>query len=82
MILSCLASVVIATVVCLKSFQTNAYEYSSLLLENVEALSDNESEGKSECKGWFGRCSFKCTHCGYEFSAIGSTFVNNHKCSQ
>ena len=81
-LLPCIAAVAIATFVGAKSFQTNAYESSSLLMQNVEALSKNESDGTSDCKGLLGKCSFKCSKCGYDYWAIGATFVNNHKCTQ
>ena len=44
MMLSCIAAVAIATVVGKKTFESHAYETNSLLLQNVEALS-NPSDG-------------------------------------
>lgn len=82
MMLSCIAAVAIATVVGKKTFESHAYETSNLLLQNVEALTQGiDSEGKSECLGWLGICSYKCPICGYSYTAIGSTFINNHNCS-
>ncbi len=80
--LPCLAAVAIATIVGKKAFESRAYETNSLLMQNVEALTDNESERESTCKGLLGICSFKCKDCGYAYWSIGSTFTNNHKCSQ
>ena len=42
MMLSCIAAVAIATVVGKKTYESHAYETSSLLMQNVEALSQNE----------------------------------------
>lgn len=82
LMLPCIAAVAIATFVGKKALESHAYETNSLLMQNVEALTDNESEGKSKCGGALGICSFKCEHCGYGYWSIGSTFTNNHKCSQ
>lgn len=82
MMLPCIAAVAFATVVGKKTFESHAYETNSLLMQNVEALTDNESDGKSTCKGLLGTCSFKCKDCGYEYWTIGSTFTNNHNYSQ
>ena len=82
MMLSCIAAVAIATVVGKKTYESHAYETNSLLMQNVEALTNNESEGQSECKGLLGICNFNCKDCGYNYWAVGSTFINNHKCSQ
>ncbi len=53
-----------------------------LLMANIEALSDNESEGTSTCEGLLGVCSFECSSCGYTYWSIGSKFTNRHKCKQ
>lgn len=45
MMLSCIAAVAIATVVGKKTFESHAYETSSLLMQNVEALSDPNDDG-------------------------------------
>ena len=66
----------------IKSLSHSRVEYSSLIIQNVEALTDNESEGEYDCKGFFGVCSFKCKHCGTDYWAIGSTFINRHNCKQ
>lgn len=82
MMLPCIAAVAIVTVIGKKTFESYAYKTNSLLMQNIEALTDNESEGKSTCEGWLGTCSFKCKDCGYNYWSIGSTFTNNHNCSQ
>lgn len=61
---------------------TQSVQLNPTALENIEALTDNERSGTSSCKGWFGKCSFTCKYCGYSYWAIGSTFVNKHKCKQ
>ena len=80
--LPCIAAVAIATFVGKKTFESHAYETSSLLMQNVEALTANESKGNSKCNGLLGLCSFQCPYCGYSYWGIGSTFTNNHTCSQ
>lgn len=57
-------------------------EFSDLVLENMEALADNESESELDCDGWLGICSFKCDKCGTDWSAIGSTMLGEHTCKQ
>lgn len=58
------------------------HTYSKLLLENIEALADNESSGSSTCKGLLGTCKFKCSSCGWDWFAIRSEQNVNHKCNQ
>ncbi len=45
MMLSCIAAVAIATVVGKKTFESYAYETSSLLMQNVEAMSSSNDNG-------------------------------------
>ncbi len=66
----------------IKAFRSQACCENDLLMQNVEALSDNESEGVSTCEGALGICSFNCSSCGYKYWSIGSTFTNRHKCAQ
>lgn len=82
--LPCIAAIAIATVVGKKTFESHANETSSLLMQNVEALSsgDNDSNGTSKCEGLLGICTFSCKHCGYSYRSLGSTFTNNHSCTQ
>ena len=42
--LPCIAAVAIATFVAKKTFETNAFKTNSLLMQNVEALTENEPE--------------------------------------
>ena len=81
-LLSCVVAAAFTIFVGKKTFESHSNETSNLLMQNVEALTDNESEGTSECKGLLGICTFTCQYCGYKYIAIGSTFINNHKCSQ
>lgn len=55
---------------------------SEIYLANVEALADNEPKDGLNCLGLLGWCSFNCSHCSASLNALGSTFVNNHKCTQ
>ena len=55
---------------------------SELVLANVEALADNESESNLTCEGWLGFCSFECDKCGADWTAIGSTMKGSHTCRQ
>lgn len=41
MMLPCIAAVAFATVVSKKTFELHTYETNSLLMQNVEALTDN-----------------------------------------
>lgn len=51
MMLSCIASVAIATVVGKKTYEKNAFEGNALLAQNVEALSQGDTGGgSSECE--------------------------------
>lgn len=45
MMLSCIAAVAIATIVGKKTFESQAYEAKSLLMQNVEALSTPSDDG-------------------------------------
>lgn len=58
----------------------NEVELSSLALANVEALANNESSSTLQCDGLLGRCSFKCSKCGTDWWAIGSTQKGTHNC--
>lgn len=60
----------------------NKQEMTNLLLTNVEALSDNESDTDMNCEGLLGICKFNCPYCSFRWSAIGSHIVGSHKCSQ
>lgn len=51
MMLSCIAAVALATVVGKKTYESHAYETNSLLMQNVEALADNDGEGDLNKKG-------------------------------
>lgn len=48
MMLSCIAAVAIATVVGKKTYESHAYETSSLLMQNVEALAEDDGEGADD----------------------------------
>lgn len=56
-------------------------ELSDLAIANVEALAENESSEILTCEGWLGRCSVKCSRCGLDWWAIGSTQKGIHHCS-
>lgn len=60
----------------------NKQDMKNLLLANIEALADNESETDMKCEGFLGICKFNCKHCNFSWSAIGSHIVGSHKCSQ
>ena len=60
----------------------NKQETTNLLLANVEALADNESDTDMNCEGILGICKFNCPYCSFSWSAIGSHIVGSHKCSQ
>lgn len=63
--------------------QSKQYDgMSELVLANVEALADNESESNLTCEGWLGFCSFECDKCGADWTAIGSTMKGSHTCRQ
>lgn len=51
MMLSCIAAVAIATVVGKKTYESHAYETSSLLMQNVEALTKTEQWGYKAVTG-------------------------------
>lgn len=51
MMLSCIAAVAIASFVGKKAFEPHAYEAKDLLLQNVEALTSENSVIISRCKG-------------------------------
>lgn len=81
MILSCLASVVIATVVCFKSFQTNAYDCDNLLLQNVEALTQNSGDVGGAIKDYknaLNQYSIKETKVETQFDSTGTKISVNY----
>lgn len=57
MMLSCIAAVAIASFVGKKAFEPHAYEAKDLLLQNVEALTSENSLIISRCKGNTGVCA-------------------------
>ncbi len=80
--LSCIAAVAIAAFVGKKTFGSQTSEASNLLMQNVEALADNESDSDLSCTGLLGRCTFKCNKCGTDWYAFGAHMKGSHKCAQ
>jgi len=58
LMLPCIVAVAIATLVGKKSFESNALKTNSILLENVEALSQDGEYDASDCNDGFGKYSF------------------------
>jgi len=55
---------------------------SDIVLANVEALADNESDSELDCEGLLGYCSYDCPSCGVSWWALGSKLVGHHVCSR
>jgi len=80
MMLLCIAAVAIATFVGKKTFESHAYETSSLIMQNVAALSSGESSQRynlcySESKVVKGRTYYDCGDCPtkvYDEKGVGT----------
>lgn len=75
--LPCIAAVAIATFVGAKSFQINAYENDNLLMQNVEALTQNtgdesypEERAKCISEGGNWNMASVCKNSGFEDSTF------------
>jgi len=78
--LSCIAAVAIATFVGKKTFESHAYETSSLMMQNVAALSSNDNASQRyhlcyyESKVSKGRTYYDCGPCEkvYDEKGVGT----------
>ena len=80
LMLSCIAAVAIATFVGKKTFESHAYETSSLMMQNVAALSSNDNASQRyhlcyyESKVSKGRTYYDCGPCEkvYDEKGVGT----------
>ena len=81
LMLPCIAAVAIATFVGTKTIKSNASK-NSLLMANVEALSDYETITDAKCKGEKkNRCLLYCGLCGTRISGT-LPLEGSHSCKE